>query len=97
MFPRLFGDHSLSPLSLRGDLSLSPCLLGLRSRFLSLMLFSFWVEELPHLDMRASSPLIYFSTLESTSAMFACEFFEMENIRSFDCTPVDQLPWSGRG
>ena len=85
--PRLFGDRSLSPLSLHWDLSLSPCLLGLRSRFLSLLLFSFWVEELPHLEMRDSSPLIYFSALASTSAMVACGFFEMENIRSLDYTP----------
>ena len=39
--PRLFEDRSLFPLSLRGDLSLFPGLLGLRSRFCSLMLFSF--------------------------------------------------------
>ena len=39
------------------------------------------------MDMRASSPLIYFSTLANTSAMLACAFFEMENIKSFDYTP----------
>ena len=30
---------------------------------------------------------MYFSALESTSSMLACEFLEMENIRSFDRTP----------
>ena len=40
-FPRLFGDHSLFPLSLYGDMSLYPLLLGLRSRFFSPLLFSF--------------------------------------------------------
>ena len=41
IFPRLFRDHSLFYLSLRRDLSLSPYLLGFRSHFLSLLLFSF--------------------------------------------------------
>ena len=31
--------------------------------------------------------LIYFSVLVSTSAMLARGFFEIENIKSFDCTP----------
>ena len=64
--PRLFGDRSLS---LLGDLSRSLYLLGLLSRCLSVLLFSLWVEELPFLDMRASSPLMYFYALASTSAM----------------------------
>ena len=81
MLSRLFGDRCPS---LLGDLSRFLCLLGLRSRCLSVLLFSFWVEELPLLDVRASSPLMYFSALASTSAMFACGFFEMENIKSFD-------------
>ena len=68
MLPRLLGDRSLS---LIGDLSRSPCLLGLRSHFLSVLLFSLWVEELLLLDMRASSPLMYFFALASTSAMLA--------------------------
>ena len=68
MFPRLFEDRSLS---LLGDLPRSPCLIGLCSHFLSVMLLSFWVEELPFLDKRASLPLMYFSTLASTSAMLA--------------------------
>ena len=68
MLSRLLGDRSLS---LLGDLSRSPCLLGLHSRFLSVLLFSLWVEELPLLDMRASAPLMYFSALASTSAMLA--------------------------
>ena len=50
-------------------------------------LFSLWVDELSFLDMRASSPLIYFSAFASTSAMLACGFLEMENIKSFDWTP----------
>ena len=66
--PRLFEDRSLS---LLGDLSRSLCLLGLHSRCLSVLLFSLWVKELPFLDMRASSPLMYFSALASTSAMLA--------------------------
>ena len=82
-FRLLFKDRSLS---LRGDLSLSPRLLGLCSRFFSLMLFSFYVGKFSHLDRRASSPLMYFSTLASTSAMLALRFFEMESIRSFDYT-----------
>ena len=44
-------------------------------------------EELLRFDIRVSSPLIYFSALASTSIMVTCGFFEMENIRSFDCTP----------
>ena len=40
-------------------------------RRLSVPIFSLWVEELPFLDMRASSLLIYFSALASTSAMLA--------------------------
>ena len=44
------------------------------------------MEELPFLDMRASSPLMYFSAFASTSAMLAWGFLEMENIKSFDCT-----------
>ena len=63
------------------------CLLGLRPRRLSVPLFSLWVEELSFLDMRASSTFIYFSAFASTSAMLAWGFFEMENLRSFDCTP----------
>ena len=63
------------------------CLLGLRPRHLSVPLFSFRVEELSFLDMRASSPFIYFFAFVSTSAMLAWGFFEIENIRSFDCTP----------
>ena len=39
------------------------------------------------LDMRASSPFMYFSALASTSSMLAWGFFEMENFKSFDCTP----------
>ena len=42
-----------------------------RPRRLSVPLFSLWVEELSFLDMRASSPLIYFSAFASTSAMLA--------------------------
>ena len=68
MLPRLLGDRSLS---LLGDLSQSPCLLGLRSRFLLVLLFSLWVKELLLLDMRASSPLMHFFALASTSAMLA--------------------------
>ena len=30
---------------------------------------------------------MYFSALASTSAMLACGFFEIENIRSLDCMP----------
>ena len=47
------------------------CLLGLRPRRLSVTFFSLWVEELSFLDMRASSPFIYFSAFTSTSAMLA--------------------------
>ena len=47
------------------------CLLGLRPRRLSVPLFSLWVEELSFLDMRASSPFIYFSAFASTSSMLA--------------------------
>ena len=83
----LFGDQSLSFLSLHGDLSWSLHLLGLRSLFFSSLLFPFCVEEPPRLDIRASSPLMYFSALTKTSAMLACGFFEMENIRSLDCLP----------
>ena len=56
-----------------GPLSVSQslCLFGLRPCGLSVLLFSLWVEELPFLDMRASSPLMYFSALASTSAMLA--------------------------
>ena len=67
--------------------SSSPRLLGLRSRFFSPLLFSFCAEEFSRLDRRASSPLMYFSTLASTSVMLTYGFFEIENIRSFDCTP----------
>ena len=79
-----FGDCSLS---FFGDLSRFLCLLGLRPCFLSVLLLSLWVEELSFLDMRASSPFIYFSALASTSVMLACGFLDMENIKSFDCTP----------
>ena len=34
-------------------------------------IFSLWVEKLSFLDMRASSPFIYFSAFASTSAMLA--------------------------
>ena len=61
-----------------------PCLLGLRPRHLSVPLFSLWVEELSFLEMRASSPLMYFSAFASTSTMLAWGFLEMENIKSFD-------------
>ena len=44
-------------------------------------------EELWRFDIKASSALIYFSALASTSVMVTCGFFKMENIRSFDCTP----------
>ena len=74
-------------LSLHGDLSLSPRLLGLQSRFFSPLLFSFCAEEFSRLNRRASSSLMYFSALASTLAMLTYGFFEMENIRSFDCTP----------
>ena len=47
------------------------CLLGLRPQRLSVPLLSLWVEELSLLDMRASLPFIYFSSLVSTSAMLA--------------------------
>ena len=47
------------------------CLLGLRPRRLSVPLLSLRVEELSLLDIRASSPFIYFSALVSTSAMLA--------------------------
>ena len=46
------------------------CLLRLRPRRLSVPLLSLRVEELSLLDMRASSPFIYFS-VASTSAMLA--------------------------
>ena len=81
MLPQLFGDRCLF---LLGDLSRFLCILGLRSRCLSVLLFSLWVEEPPLLDVRASLPLMYFSALASTSAMFALGFFKMENIKSFD-------------
>ena len=87
MLPRLLKHRSLFSLSFHGDLSLFPCLLGLRSRFFSPLPFSFCVEEFSRLDRRASSQLMYISVLESTSAMLASGFFEMENIRSFDRTP----------
>ena len=87
MLPRLFEDRSMFSPSLRGDMSLFPWLLGLCSLFLSPWLFSLCAEELSHFYVRASSPLIHFSVLASTSAMVACGFFEMENIRSFYCTP----------
>ena len=83
--PLLFGDRSLSSLSLHGDLSLRP--MGLRPHFFSSLFFSFCMEQLPRLDKRASSPLIYFFALASTSAMLAYGFFEMENITSLDCMP----------
>ena len=67
-----------------GDLSRSLCLLGLRPRRLSVPVFSLWVEELPFLDMRAFSSLIYFFAFASTSAMLAWGILEMENIKSFD-------------
>ena len=63
--PLLFGDRSLSSLPLCGNLSLSLRLLGLQSRIFSSLLFSFRAKELPCLDIRASSPLMYFSTLAS--------------------------------
>ena len=85
MFPLLFGDRLLSTQSLH--LSRSLLLRGLRSLFFSSQLFSFRVEELPCLDKRASSPLTYFSALESTSAMLSYGFFEIENIKSLDCMP----------
>ena len=85
--PLLFGDRSLSSLSLRGDLSWSLRLLGLQSGFFSSLIFSFCAEVLPCLDIRASSLLMYFSALASTSAMLAWGFFKMENIRYFDCMP----------
>ena len=47
------------------------CLLELRPRRLFVPLLSLRVEELSLLDMRASSPFIYFSTLASTSAMLS--------------------------
>ena len=71
MLPLLFGDRSLSSLFLCGDLSRSLRLLRLRSRFFSSLLFSFRAEELPYLDIRASSSLMYFSALASTFAMLA--------------------------
>ena len=74
-------------MSFFGDLSRFLYLLGLRPYCLLVLLFSLWVEELSFLDMRASSPYMYFSALASTSAMFAYGFLEMENIKSFDCTP----------
>ena len=81
---RLFGDRSLS---FFGDLSRFLCLLGLRPCCLSVLLLSLWVEELSFLNMRAFSPFMYFSALASTPAMLACGFLDMENIKSFDCTP----------
>ena len=63
------------------------CLLGLCPRRLSITLFSLGAEELSFLDMRASSPLICFSTFASTSAMLAWGFLEMENIKSLDWIP----------
>ena len=69
--PRLFGYRSLFSQSLRGDLSLSPHLLGLRSRFFLPLLFSFYAKEFSRLDRRASSSLMYFFALASTSAMLA--------------------------
>ena len=69
--PLLFGDQSLSSLFVGGDLSRSLRLLRLRSRFFSSLPFSFGVEELPRLDMRASLPLMYFSALARTSSMLA--------------------------
>ena len=78
-------------LSLRGDLSLSPRLFGLRSRFFLPLPFSFYAEEFSRLDIRASSPLMYVSALASTSTMLPCGFFEMENIRSFDCMPSSAI------
>ena len=68
MLPRLFGDRSLS---FFGDFSRSLYRLGLRPRILLVLLFSFWVRELPFLDIRASLPLMYFYALASTSAMLA--------------------------
>ena len=41
--------------------------------------------------MRASSPLMYLSALTSTSAMLACGFLEMENIKSFDCILIPTM------
>ena len=70
-----------------GSISVSSSPGALRSRFFSPLLFSFCTEEFSRLDRRASSPLMYFSSLASTSAMLALGFFEMENIRSFDYTP----------
>ena len=70
-FPCLIGDRSLFSLLLLRDLSLSAYLLGLRSLFLSPLLFSFLVEELLCLNRRSSSPLIYFFVLARTSAMLA--------------------------
>ena len=67
-FPRLLGDCSRS---FPGDFSWSPCLLGLRPRSLSVVFLYLWVDELSLLEMRASSPFIYFSALASTSAMLA--------------------------
>ena len=80
-FPHLFEDRSPS---FFGDVSRSLCLLGLRPHRLSVPLFSLWVEELSFLDMRASSPLMYFSAFASTSAMLGWGFLEMENNKSFD-------------
>ena len=81
---RLFGDRSLS---LFRDLSRFLYLSGLRPCCLLVLLLSLWVEELSFLDMRASSLFMYFFALASTSAMLACGFLDMENIKSFDCTP----------
>ena len=50
-------------------------------------LFSLWVVELPDFERRASSPLMYFSALARTSARLACQFLEIENIKSFNWNP----------
>ena len=81
---RLFKDSSLSFI---GNLSRFLCLLGLRPCCLSILLLSLWVEELSFLDIRASSQFMYFFSFTSTSSMLACGFLDMENIKSFDCTP----------
>ena len=69
--PCLFGDCSLFSLSIHGDLSSPPCLLGLRSHFFSPLVFSFCAKEFSHLNKRASLPLMYLSALASTSTMLA--------------------------
>ena len=61
--------------------------MGLHPRRLSVAPFSLRIEEFSLFDMKASSLFIYFSAFASTSAMLAWGFFEIENIRSFDCTP----------